>query len=245
VIVEGPLDAIAVTAAGEGRFAGVAPCGTAFTPEQLGELARACDLSATGVLAAFDADEAGQRAAVHAYTLLADATERPMTVAFSAGEDPASVFTKNGRKALRLVLDNLARPLADVVIDARISRFDRSLEFIEGKFNALASVAPIIADMTPREWPRQAIRVAARLGIAPVEVSDAVIRAMSDARGESPARAGPSRRKASCLAAGDTTELVVSAVLTGTSQGRQERRADVSARPTTSPRQVQRTGRGR
>lgn len=44
VIVEGPVDAMAVTVAGGGRYAGVAPCGTAFTASQLGSLSGACDL---------------------------------------------------------------------------------------------------------------------------------------------------------------------------------------------------------
>ena len=35
VLVEGPLDAIAVTCAGGGRYAGVAPCGTALTAAQV------------------------------------------------------------------------------------------------------------------------------------------------------------------------------------------------------------------
>ena len=42
VLVEGPLDAIAVSAAGP--YAGVSPCGTALTPAQVAQLARTCDL---------------------------------------------------------------------------------------------------------------------------------------------------------------------------------------------------------
>src|SRR5204862_6051198 len=51
VLVEGPLDAIAVSEAGS--YAGVSPCGTALTPAQVTLLARTCDLRRGGVVAAF------------------------------------------------------------------------------------------------------------------------------------------------------------------------------------------------
>src|SRR6478609_2510856 len=44
VLVEGPLDAIAVSAAGP--YAGVSPCGTALTPAQVAQLVRTCDRAA-------------------------------------------------------------------------------------------------------------------------------------------------------------------------------------------------------
>ena len=73
VLVEGPLDAIAVSAAGP--YAGVSPCGTALTPAQVALLARTCDLRRAGVVVAFDADRAGRRAAVRAYHLLRGVTD--------------------------------------------------------------------------------------------------------------------------------------------------------------------------
>ena len=70
VIVEGPLDAIAVSLASPEHYAGIAPCGTALTARQATLLSRAGDLPRTGVLVAFDDDTAGQKAAVRAYHLL-------------------------------------------------------------------------------------------------------------------------------------------------------------------------------
>ena len=87
VLVEGPLDAIAVTAAGPGRYAGVSPCGTALTAAQVALLARVSDLRRAGVVVAFDGDRAGRRAAVRAYRLLRDQTDQVTTVAFPAGQD--------------------------------------------------------------------------------------------------------------------------------------------------------------
>lgn len=144
VIVEGPVDAMAVTTAGSGRYVGVAPFGTAFTADQLRALVGACDLRSRGVLAASDSDEAGQKAAVRAYDLLSGVTGRPMTVASPPGEDPAGLFAARG-EALRLALDHLARPLADTVIDARIAKCESLLDSVDGQFNALGDVAPVIA----------------------------------------------------------------------------------------------------
>jgi DNA primase len=70
VIVEGPFDAIAVTLADPGHYAGLAPCGTALTSRQAAALSRAADLRRTGILVAFDDDPAGRKAAVRAYAIL-------------------------------------------------------------------------------------------------------------------------------------------------------------------------------
>ena len=64
VIVEGPLDAIAVTSATDGAYAGVAPCGTALTAAQV-EL-----LGSRSLVLAFDGDQAGASALVRAYDVL-------------------------------------------------------------------------------------------------------------------------------------------------------------------------------
>ena len=48
VIVEGPLDAIAVTVASRGRYAGVAPCGTALTADQVALLGGVCGSGRAG-----------------------------------------------------------------------------------------------------------------------------------------------------------------------------------------------------
>jgi DNA primase len=61
VLVEGPLDAIAVTGAGGGRYAGVAPCGTALTAAQVAVLdTHTGPLAERGIVAAFDHDPGGR-----------------------------------------------------------------------------------------------------------------------------------------------------------------------------------------
>ncbi|MGH3158685.1 MAG: toprim domain-containing protein [Streptosporangiaceae bacterium] len=179
VIVEGPLDAIAVSAADPERYAGLAPCGTALTPRQVAALAEITNVRETGILVALDSDQAGQKAALKAYEILRGVTEKITAVVLPAGQDPAGMLETAGRPTLAAALADLVQPLADLVIDANIARWDRWLEFIQGRFNALRSTAPLIAQMPPEEIGRQVARVAQRLNLEHSEVTSAVTDAIS------------------------------------------------------------------
>jgi DNA primase len=195
VITEGPLDAIAVTAAAPARYAGMALCGAALTRGHVRLLAGArllagsgldgsgldgCGLVGSGrVVVAFDADPAGRRAAVRAFPLLRDVADDIWTVSFPAGLDPASYFRAHGGAALARLLDHQTRPLADLVIDETVAEFDRWAGFTDGKFLALRAVAPVIADLPPGQVARQVARVADRLNLTYAEVTEAVTTALS------------------------------------------------------------------
>lgn len=127
VIVEGPFDAIAVSVAGAGSYVGLAPCGTALTVRQLTALAGVADLDRTGLLVALDGDRAGHD-----------------------GEDPAGILQTDGPAAS---CDALRRtePLAQVVIDAHLDRWDRQLDHAEGQLAAMRSAATLIARMLPAD----------------------------------------------------------------------------------------------
>jgi DNA primase len=175
VLVEGPLDAIAVSAAG--RYAGVSPCGTALTPAQVTLLARTSDLRRTGVVAAFDADPAGRRAAVRAYHLLRGVTDHARTLVLPAGQDPAGFRREHGGRALARRLD-ASVPLADLVVDDAVAPFERWLEFLDGKFAALHAAAPLVAGLPSDQVARQVARLAGRLGLNYAEVTEAVTGAL-------------------------------------------------------------------
>jgi DNA primase len=169
VLVEGPADVLAVTAAGEGRYAGVAPCGTALTRDQVSALVRTapgCDK----VIVVFDGDASRQRAALRAWDVLRHAVAEPMTVVLPERQNPASV----PRDELLHLLDADAVPLADLVTSACLTRFDRDMKFIDGKFNALDAVAA----MPSREVARQVARAAEHTGLTTAEVTAAVTRAL-------------------------------------------------------------------
>jgi DNA primase len=71
VLVEGPMDALAVSIAGRGDYVGLAPLGTSLTEEQAGQLARLPTPTTARPVVATDADLAGQIAAQRDYWLLA------------------------------------------------------------------------------------------------------------------------------------------------------------------------------
>ncbi|MGE5287207.1 MAG: toprim domain-containing protein [Micromonosporaceae bacterium] len=179
-IVEGPLDAIAVTIACSGGYAGVAPCGTALTSEHIGALGEVCDLRAAGVLVAFDPDPAGRRAAVAAFHLLCVHTDLVMSAVLPGGQDPAQILRDHGPAALAQALTSNARPLADLVVDTEVDRWRRWLCYPEGQINALHAAATLIAALPPAHVARQAARLARRLGIDYATVTAAVTDAVTD-----------------------------------------------------------------
>jgi len=190
VLVEGPLDAIAVSAGGryaggryaggryaDGRYAGVSPCGTALTSAQVALLGRACDLSRVGVVVAFDADRAGRQAAVRAFHLLRAVTDHAVAAVLPAGQDPAGFRREHGGRALAARLD-ASVPLADLVVDDAVTPFERWLAFPDGKFAALHAAAPLVAGLPAGQVARQVARLAVRLGLSYAEVTDAVTGAL-------------------------------------------------------------------
>lgn len=144
VLVEGPFDAMAVTASGEGRYAGLAPCGTAFTQHQAETLARAADLWDTGILVALDGDRAGQKGAIKAYEILHPHTGKANAVLLPSRRDPAEILQHDGSAALRAALQHV-EPLARVVIDAHIDQWADRLDHAEGQLGAMRSAAARIA----------------------------------------------------------------------------------------------------
>jgi DNA primase len=195
-IVEGPLDAMAVTTAGQGRFAGVAPCGTALTTRHTDALCRAADLPTAGVLVAFDPDPAGRRAAVRAYHLLSQLAAETSAVTLPAGQDPAQILIDNSPEALVTILADRTHPLADLVTDTELERWSRWLDHAEGQISALRAVAPVIAAMPPAHVARQVARLSDRLGIDHTTVTDAIISALPEVTTRGPrASAATSRRR--------------------------------------------------
>lgn len=147
VIAEGPFDAIAISLADPGRFVGLAPCGTALTTRQAELLSTAADLRATGIVVAFDADEAGRKAAIRAYGILRPFADL-QTVRFN-GKDPAETLQAGGPQAVRAVLRGRRHPLSAVLIDARISEWERRLQDADGPYMAMLSTATLIAGLLP------------------------------------------------------------------------------------------------
>ena len=148
VIAEGPFDAIAVTLADPGHFAGLAPCGTALTSQQATQLSHAADLARTGIVVAFDSDDAGRKAAIRAHGTL-----RPLTGNLQSaeldGKDPAEILQRDGPQALRRILREHREPLSALLIDASIEQWERRLHDIDGPILAMRAAATLIATLLP------------------------------------------------------------------------------------------------
>ena len=151
VLVEGPLDAIAITLATGGSAVGVAPLGTAFTDRQ-GDLLRPyLGDGKPGVIVATDADPAGQRAAARAYWQLTARGGSPRQLVLPDGTDPAELLQTAGPQALQLALTN-PPTLARSLIKARVADWADRLHTAEGLVLAVRSAADVIGALPPAQW---------------------------------------------------------------------------------------------
>jgi DNA primase catalytic core len=112
VLVEGPMDAIAVALATEGTAIGLAPLGTSLTQEQARQL---YTLGRTPVIAT-DADAAGRAAAERDFWILTPYGVDPLHARLPDGADPADMIATGAPGELASLI-TAAQPLADTLID--------------------------------------------------------------------------------------------------------------------------------
>jgi DNA primase len=185
VLVEGPLDAIAVDIAAPSQFTGIAPCGTSFKADQAVVLSRMIDLPSRGVRVCLDADTAGQTAAVRAYPLLQPVTANITAVILPQGQDPADILRQNGRDALRDALAANVRPLANLVVDARIAEQTQGKDtlYVEEQIRAVRAAAKVIVTLLPTDAGPQIKRLCelfARYDWSPQDISREIVSAVED-----------------------------------------------------------------
>jgi DNA primase catalytic core len=161
VIVEGPMDAIAVTLAGQGRYIGVAPLGTSLTEEQAHQLA---GLGAQPIIAT-DADLAGRIAAERDFWMLSCYRLDPLYARLPDGTDPADLLAIAGLTALTEALTG-AQPLAEQLIDERLKNLPPA--------HALLEAARVVAARPSRHWNQGSTAISSRLGVPTVQVRHAL-----------------------------------------------------------------------
>ena len=152
VIVEGPMDAIAVTLAGGGRYIGVAPLGTSLTSEQASQLAAI----GKNPIVATDADIAGRVAAERDFWILTPHRLDPRYALLPEGSDPADLLALNGPEALTAVLDQ-ARPLGERLIEERLT----SLPPKQARHEATR----VVAARPPECWDQGSSTISSRLNV--------------------------------------------------------------------------------
>ena len=177
ILVEGYLDC--VMAHQHGFTETVAALGTAFTPAQLGLLRRHAD----EVIALFDADAAGQKAASRIEEMMTDGPDiqdlgwsvsrtggfekagvfSVRVAVLPAGHDPDSLLRAEGSDALRARLD-AARSLLSFVLDKALAEDD--LGTPRGRATAHARVALLLSKVSNAEEATMLSREAGRrLGV--------------------------------------------------------------------------------
>lgn len=173
VVVEGYTDVMACHLAG--ITTAVATCGTAFGDDHIRILRRLLmddDAFRGEVIFTFDGDAAGQKAAMRAF----GDDQKFVTQTFVAvepdGKDPCELRQERGDGALR---DLIARrvPLFEFAIRTQINKFD--LNTAEGRVNALAVAAPLVAQIRDKALRPEYIRlVAGWIGLEVEVVAQAV-----------------------------------------------------------------------
>ena len=152
VLVEGPLDAIAVTLVGGGEMVGVAPLGTAFTPAQADLLRTYATASPHGICVATDGDAAGRAAAHRAYWPLSAIGAAPRFTALPEGCDPADLYRQGRHQELRDLLRQ-GPPLAVDLIARAVDEPTSRRPSLAHRGRLTESLGRIIATAPPATWP--------------------------------------------------------------------------------------------
>ncbi|QXJ24333.1 toprim domain-containing protein [Actinomadura graeca] len=173
VLVEGPLDAVAVALADPAGHAPVATCGLSLTGAQVGALGGIADLGVTGVLVALDGDTAGRSGAIRAWETLAGVGGPLDLAALPPGRDPADLLRDGGRAAVRRALA-AGTPLMDLVVDAAMDRAGGGLTTAEERLAAIRAAAAAVT-ARPSGAARQAVRIAARASVPAALITEALI----------------------------------------------------------------------
>ena len=138
VVVEGYLDAIAL--AQYGVAYSVATLGTALTVEHVRALSR----YTKNIIALFDGDDAGLKAAARSFEIFIEAGMLGRAAFLPKGEDPDTFVRANGKAALEAVLAR-AVPLADYYFSWLEQRYGKTLE---GKSQIASEISRVLAKVT-------------------------------------------------------------------------------------------------
>jgi DNA primase catalytic core len=174
VLVEGPLDAVAVTLASGGQYVGVAPLGTAFTEAQAAKLNPHLREHPGRIVIATDPDSAGWQSAQRAFWRLATLRAAPRHLSLPEGIDPADALRAGGMTELSQLLadsGDFAQLLIDRLLNERLAA--RADAF--SRVDHCREVARIIGALPPDRWQGHAQHIAERLDLPVAMVHEEVL----------------------------------------------------------------------
>jgi DNA primase len=155
VIVEGYLDVIALFQY-EIPYA-VATLGTALTVEHVRVLSR----YSKNMIALFDGDEAGQKAAARSFEIFIEAGMMGRAAFLPKSEDPDTFVRSHGKQALETLLDQ-AKSLPDFFFEWLDGRYGRSLE---GKRQTAEEINRVLGKVRTQVEVDLLVRRAVDLGV--------------------------------------------------------------------------------
>jgi DNA primase len=162
IMVEGYMDLVSLYKNGVTNVA--ASLGTALTENQCQLLKRYTE----NVVLAYDADAAGQKAALRGIELLHSAGIKAKVLHISDGKDPDEFIKKHGKQAFLKLVDE-ALPYAEYRISVIRNRHDLSSS--EGIIDFLKDVKPVLTSLSPVETDVYIKKLAAE-----TEISESAIR---------------------------------------------------------------------
>jgi DNA primase len=137
LVVEGYLDVVALSQFGVSYA--VATLGTALTPEHVRRLGR----YTRNIIALFDGDDAGHKAAARSFEIFIDAGLLGRAAFLPKGEDPDTFVRSRGKEALEEIIGK-AVPLADYWFSWLEQRYGKTLE---GKSQTAGEVSRLLAKL--------------------------------------------------------------------------------------------------
>jgi DNA primase len=156
VLVEGYLDVIALFQYGISYA--VATLGTALTVDHLRLLAR----YTKNIIALFDADDAGHKAAARSFEIFIEAGLLGRAAFLPKGEDPDTFVRRRGRAAVETSVEQ-AVPLADYYFSWLENRYGKTLE---GKSQIASEIGRLLAKVNnPFEFDLLVRRAVDALGV--------------------------------------------------------------------------------
>lgn len=157
IIVEGYMDVISLYQSGIKNVA--ASLGTALTENQ----ARLINRYTKNIILSYDADAAGQKAALRGIEVLNQENCKVKVLHVTDGKDPDEYVKKNGREAF-LKLASEAMPYTDYKLKA--AKRGLNLESEDGKLDYMKRTAPILKEMSPVEADIYIKKIAKDIGIS-------------------------------------------------------------------------------
>lgn len=189
IMVEGYMDLVSLYRNGITNVA--ASLGTALTENQCRLLSRYADR----VILAYDADSAGQKAALRGIEMIHKAGLKGSVLHITDGKDPDEFIKNHGREAFEKLLDT-ALPYADYLIETARKR--HNTDDMQGRIDFLKDFAFIVGRLTPVEADAYIRKTAADMNI-----SEGSIRRQIDESKAGRAAAVPQQRKNSRPAANE------------------------------------------